>query len=82
VARCQHANRILDYRAAGPGARPLAKYVVSFDEVVEAGDKTLLGFLVISGEQERKQMEAAHIFPKYSGEIGARGVNLWFRSRV
>jgi len=81
LAGGQRANCILDDRPPGPGSCPVSKHVSSFDAVFQAGNKTFLSLRQIGCQQERKQMQAIHVFCEHSAKLDARCIHLRCLSR-
>jgi len=62
---------VLNNRPPSPGLRPIPKYGASLKAVAQAADQTFLSLCRIGRQQERKPINASHIFCEHSAKLAA-----------
>src|SRR5258705_12247939 len=58
---------MLENRVARPGTCPIHENADSFHAFSQPADITLLSYIVVSGEQEREQVQTVHLFSQNPG---------------
>ena len=77
--RIDGTQRILNDHPPCPTARPILEHSISVYSILQASDEAFFSLLVITGQQQREQVQAAHIFVEDLAKICRGGVFGVFR---